>query len=583
MQETTFDARFQAAVKLFETGAYKSAFEDFVELYRQGRQDQILDLLTQAYYAPNEQELRAQYQNNVARMGRYPYCFAPDFPAFEDLPFALYPVEDGVFYIFNKAERKFTKLYQPEEKMQPPHYFANLSKPLLVENEQSHYCLRYLNDVVRASEDFAGDNHVYLYYERAEDLAVMMSAADLAPLLEQNKFVFLIGEQNKARYPINFKKQFGIDYKSMKAQPLRVEELNRICFWYKHAHSGTVFSLGVLGANDHTIVWGGHTVNTYSTLRGKDMYFSKEFQSSMRDVDKEYTADEIIEICHSEGTKICLPDTEGFLAWLKGCAGDGPRTVGFLFRAYFLYLYQQSHKVCRARIAPIIVFDPHMWDSSVYQPLVESFPYHVTLTCMREPIRTFASCYWRGLVVWDKFQTQFVLASDYTYATFLSDALRKCYFGYRFEDLKLHPAQMCKSICRLLNIPYMPKMITAEAAYQGNDGKVVRGFETTALNRDMESVFSEFDRARLQIFYEPIHKYYGYPAFDSEEYPLSDEDIDKLFDYPFRFERRYREIYGDNGPDEAALRQWIKQVLNLRLSKQPQEQMVFPKLLRPEE
>lgn len=574
------DTRFQQAIELFHQAEYYKSFLQFAKLYEEGFQPEtIMDLLVQSFYAPNEEEMKAVYQRNLALLQAYPYCWDKEFSAFDDLNFLLFPVCDGVYFGFDRQTRRFIAPYKPEAERTPDYFFATLDKQLFVEDEVHYYHLKFLNDTVRRSEDYAGDNHIYLYYENPDYLAALMLVTDLEALLDQQKFVFLIGTKNRARYPINFKKQFGIDYKSMKPQLLRIEELNRFCFWYKHAHSGTVFSLGVLGANEHTIVYSGHDFHTYSVIQGETMYFTKEFQNAMRDMNGAYTVSKLKEICEKDGNDIHLANLSEFLDWLDNTYGvEKTYTIGFLFRAFFLFLHWKEKGCIRTRIAPVIIFDPHMWDSSVFIPLVQSFPYHAVLTCFREPIRTFASCYWRGLVVWNKFQTQFVLASDYTYTQFLNQALKARYYGYRFEDLKLHPEQMCRKICKFLNIPYDKKMLRADAVYHGNDGKDVRGFETTAVNRNIDSVFSEFDRIRLQIFYEPIHKYYGYPTFDSEEYKLPDEEINQLFSYPFRFERHYREFYRQY-PEEAELRDWIGQVLAYRLSKEMLSQITFPKLL----
>ena len=68
-------------------------------------------------------------------------------------------------------------------------------------------------------------------------------------------------------------------------------------------------------------------------------------------------------------------------------------------------------------------------------------------------------------------------------------------------------------------------------------GEVIHGFDQKALHYKFDDVLSDFDKMRLKIFYEPIHKYYGYEAFDSNEYPLPEDIVMHLFSYPFRFEQ----------------------------------------------
>ena len=77
-------------------------------------------------------------------------------------------------------------------------------------------------------------------------------------------------------------------------------------------------------------------------------------------------------------------------------------------------------------------------------------------------------------------------------------------------------------------------------------------------------------------------KYYGYPSFDLEEYPLTVEEVKKLFSYRFRFERCYREWFQDAAPEENDLHQWIQQTLcNAYENYRNGAKIQFPKLIRP--
>ena len=62
-------------------------------------------------------------------------------------------------------------------------------------------------------------------------------------------------------------------------------------------------------------------------------------------------------------------------------------TVKELFCGYFLFQYEK--RGLNPRIVPLMLLDPHMWDTSVYNDMVLSFPYHTVLTSMREPVVTF--------------------------------------------------------------------------------------------------------------------------------------------------------------------------------------------------
>ena len=67
----------------------------------------------------------------------------------------------------------------------------------------------------------------------------------------------------------------------------------------------------------------------------------------------------------------------------------------------------------------MLLFDAHVWNTSVYNAVVSAFPYRTVLTSVREPIMTFGRSYLYGLIGWSKFQTQYILGSDYVHAQFL--------------------------------------------------------------------------------------------------------------------------------------------------------------------
>ena len=55
--------------------------------------------MTQAFYLPNVEALRRQYEENCTLLSRYPYLFRRDFLPFEDLPIQFYPYDDdGSFF-----------------------------------------------------------------------------------------------------------------------------------------------------------------------------------------------------------------------------------------------------------------------------------------------------------------------------------------------------------------------------------------------------------------------------------------------------------------------------------------------------
>ena len=388
----------------------------------------------------------------------------------------------------------------------------------------------------------------------------MLFLGELKPLLDQKKPVFLIGEENKKRYPVDFKKEFQTDYTSMGPTPVRIEEIKRVCFWYKHAYSGTMLSLEILGSLNEVQKFFAGPFHETSKIDGKDLIFATEFQDKVSNIDTVYTADQISEMQRSKKYELNLEGIEDFINWLRrNRSAPHAYTVKELFCGYFLSQYEKRH--LNPRVAPMLLYDPHVWDSKVYANLILSFPYYTVLTSVREPIMAFIRCQQNGIAGWDEFSTKYLLAFDYAHAQLLHPKLQSCYYGFRFEDLKTKPEIVCRALCRHLNLPYDKAMLETDAPVMQNDGTVVRGFDQAPLSRDLSACLSEFDKVRLQMFYDPILRYYGYPTFSFQEHPLPEDLVRELFRYPFRFELVNSQIYGSYAPAPEALHTWVKKVL----------------------
>lgn len=185
----------------------------------------------------------------------------------------------------------------------------------------------------------------------------------------------------------------------------------------------------------------------------------------------------------------------------------------------------------------------------------------------------FMRCYSIGIAGWNEFQDQYLLASDYVHAQYLSDNLKKDYYGWKFEDLKQFPEKLLPHICQQINIPFEPHILEEEVPMTDRYGHTVKGFDKSPLKYDLAKIMTDFDKVRLQIFYEPIHKYYGYSGFDSNEYHLSEEEIRKLFSYPFRFENLN---LWKSDPDKLHAR------IQFVLQKFWRKKITVPKLITPE-
>lgn len=576
---------FHQALSDFEVGRYRESFFQFVELYSDGyEREGIFDILTQAFYDPNVEELQDRYEKNRKALAQYPYiwCEPPDFDA---LPVCLYPLSDTEYYEFDVKTREFKSLYSPMKEDERPYFFQQLDRPLFIESERNFYNLKYLNDTVRRSEDFAGDNHIYLFYRSMNALLALMLACDLTPLLDLQKFVFLIGEPQRCRYPIDFLTEFSTDYAAMAPQRLRIEEMNRLCFWYKRGFAGMTFAFEVLNQNPYIIAQDGTSMHEFSYIKGCPVAWSGIVAQLLQNLEKRYVPQQIREIYHHPDIQLNWPQCLDFVTWLEeGNARQTDFTLSELFRAYFIYCYEKEKPEENPRVAPVILWEPHYDRKHEYDPLTLTFPYHFVLNSMRNPTAQMASQYKFGKFI-------FPLNTEYLLAAEMHPDLRRHYYAYCFEDLKLYPEEMCRRLCELFDVPYTEKMLGADSAYQTEYGETLTCFDTRPLYRSVDAVFSQFDQVRIQIYYDMILRHYGYPTFNFEECPMTDSDIAWLMKFPFRFERDYirsvnagetRDIYG-GGKDMTAqqLRERLYQNMMYCWQLGQKGSVVLPKVIKP--
>ena len=108
LENASPEARLEAAIYIFQSGGdYRISYGCFRDLYNEGyfRED-ILSIMTQAFYEPNRKALKKRYEKNTKLLAKYPYIFRKDFLPFEELPVRFYPYDDiGYIPFFVKEER----------------------------------------------------------------------------------------------------------------------------------------------------------------------------------------------------------------------------------------------------------------------------------------------------------------------------------------------------------------------------------------------------------------------------------------------------------------------------------------------
>ncbi len=521
----------ESALYVLETGGnYKVAYDAFLGLYRTGSlREDALTALTQAFYEPNEGELRERYQKNCALLAEYPYLFRKrkDFPSFEDLPIRFFPYDDEGYLPFDRAGEEFGDYFAPRRAVISRNFFRDLDKPVLAADVYSQYELEYLRDNVRKSEDIGRENHLYLHYTDWGTFCAWLQVLDLAPVLSEEKVVFLIGEEIE-QYPIDFQARFGIDYAKCTPRPVRLREVTRL-IWHSQlsTHNGGDFFNEVFDGHPNLVTLSSvmlegiteamglvrHAVETLSLKELKTVYWQFKLPELLRELHELREAHD-------------LTDKDLMVAcYLMETAAD--------------HTLDQ-----RSRIAPAIFFQPHFknidvsmelvgdgkavmrvpaYEQLLAAPMVQGFKYIKTFT----PIRRVTTSYGASIKFMyttmglhelvgtdfkdlpDKFAVNDTSLSVYrmlnhTYMVDRADRLYTDNILVRFEDGKLNPKATFTALCAFLDLPYTESMTVCT-----EEGK------PTALGFNASRVYATyplFSGATEMFLYEYIFRnvYYTY-------------------------------------------------------------------------
>lgn len=506
--------RFEAASYIFfSQGNYKTAYTALVGLYNQGhfRQD-IMHLLAQAFYQPNEEELRQRYAANCAALAAYPYCFRRDFPDFDQLPLRFFPFDDQGFLPYDPAEDCFGSYVNFNDPVIDRYFFKDLEKPILAQDVYSQYQLEYLNDTIRKSEWIGRENHIYLHYTDWGRFCAHLPCLDLPPLLAQEKFIFLIGDQ-VARYPIDFAAEYGIDYSQYPVRPIGVQEVNRL-IWHTQlsSHNGGDFF--------NEIFYGHPNLMSFESLMFDNI--SEQIKQTRERFYKHTLGNMRI---HQQLAAIKRPTEKDFLV------------------AYFLTQPAMSQWLDpNSRIAPALFFQPHFGNirykmevaegdgycalhSAEYEqikrsPIFKGFKYIKTFTPIRRPTTSYAATVRfmvaqlgnseKPLKIEDELTNRILNRS---YLREPDDRLLKDSALVRFEDGKLNPKAIFPVLAAFLDIPHTESMTYCSSRRGLNPESLkgnARGFDPVTVYRTYDEYANDDERAFLEYFMRDIYQACGY-------------------------------------------------------------------------
>lgn len=538
------DEKMEAAMYILQfEGEYRAAYTAFLELYRDGCYTQdVWNIMTEAFYLPNEKLLRSHYENNVKQLKKYPYLFRKDFPAFEELPIKFYPFDDNSYVPYHEDEGRFDDPTDYGEPVIRRNFFKNLENPILAEDVYSQYELEYLNDNVRPSEYVGRENHIYLHYKSWEEFCSYLQVLNFRKLLVDKKFVFLIDDEISL-YPIDFKAEFGIDYGTFPVKTVGLREINRL-IWHTQLsyHNGGDF---------FNEVFDGHP-NIISCMP----IMNKELEATLDDLrstlDDARSVQEIMEVFNNGEWENLDMIRELFLMRDRT---DKDIMVAMCCRSK-AYLHTLDSA---ARIVPAIFIQPHysndftklrgdnkgraIMSSDQYEAVKKSaifrnFKYIKSFTPMRRITTSYGATV---RFMWNVSQEPLengkimVVADEAVERLLLRGYLidedqRTLRDGVivRFEDAKLNPNATFHALAEFLDVPYTESMTKCTLmGVSTNDmlEQEIYGFDTAAVYKTYDEFCCDAERCWLEYFLRDAYEYYGYDFKYYDGGPVDEERV----------------------------------------------------------
>lgn len=503
-QDSTPEELLEAAAYHLEHGGdTEAAYTAFIQLYNAGYfRGDLLPLLQKAFYEPARAAMKKRYEENCALLGAYPYVFRRDFVPFDELPLAFYPYGDG-YVPFSKESKTFGDYYEPDDPAVSRNFFHDLEKPVLAEDIYSQYELEYLNDNVRPSEWVGRENHVYLHYADWGEFCAYLQALSMEPLLADQKFVFLIGDEREL-YPIDFRKRFGIDYKKYPVRPISFREIHKL-IWHTQflAHNGGDF---------FNEIFDGHP----------NLLFDES---------------------------VMFDELEAAVAGMRTELGDqlSSLTDKDILAAYYLNKNENNGALDpAARIVPALFFQPHFQDPRFgVQPvsggcavlksnvehllhtssLLKDFKYIKTFTPLRRPTSSHGGTL---RFIWRQYEADVkagrpvkivhdILSERILNRAFLRDPDDRFYHDsviVRFEDGKTNPKATFSALAAFLDLPYTESMtygsLNGDRDPYHMGAAYANGFGTWSLNNRYDDFENDAERYFLECFLCDVYSRYGY-------------------------------------------------------------------------
>ena len=349
---------------------------------------------------------------------------------------------------------------------------------------------------------------------------------NLRPLLEEEKFVFLIGDEI-SQYPIDFKERFGIDYSQYSVKPIEVKEVTRL-IWHTQlsSHNGGDFFNEVFDEHPNLLC--------SSSIMFDDICDAVERQRALQnDPDRE--------------RKYISYGGEWYVTWDEFKSWS---EKDFFVGLYLGYTRKIGTLDESTRIVPALFFQPHFPNSTtelhingrgeamlekskeekVYStPFIRAFKYIKTFTPLRRPTTSYAAMVKYSIEQGGKLAEQ-EAEDGKPVVAIMDDAISQRVIDrstlidvqnrmfrdsvlVRFEDGKLNPKATFTALTAFLDLPYTETM-----TYCSLDGKHdpettpgnTRGFDPASVYRTYDAFANDSERCFLEYFMRDIYATYGY-------------------------------------------------------------------------
>ena len=544
-----------AAVGLLQAeGDYARAYDALLSLHRAGAlRDQVLSVLGEAFYRPNEADLRARYRESRKLLKKYPYLFRKGFPAFEDLPVRFYPYDDESYVPYDTRTGLFGDRWIPRYEVVSRNFFRDLTDPVLATDVWSQYELEYLRDTVRRSEDVGRENHIYLHYTDWETFCSYLQVWDLRPLLEEEKIVFLIGDEID-QYPIDFRERFGIDYARYPLRPVRLREVKRL-IWHTQlsAHNGGDFFNEIFDGHPDLICLPSVLMSDVTRLVSmtrqvlEGVHSVEEARHAFRHWEKPEIAEELFRMGRPSDKDLLTAIYLGQTQWDRARDPASRIAPALFFQPHFRTITYLLH----LRDGGDACLESREADEILRSPIFDGFPYVKTFTPLRRFTTSYGATVRYGIVHSDfeaaaKEAEQYHTGIDPFFAdslshkilnrSFLTDPRERPYRDsviVRFEDAKLCPEATFRALAAFLDLPYTESMRGCSRAGERDplsedDPSAARGMDPSAVYRTYDDYAGDPERILIEWCFRDACAAYGYDPQWWDGSPLDEARVSEL-------------------------------------------------------